>query len=329
MTRPNVLPKPGWNERPLTIFDALEKALKITRQQSDTPSLDAQVLLAHILQKPRAWVLAHPEYPLTPDQQAAFAQNLSQLEAGAPLPYILGHWEFYGLDFIISPSVLIPRPETELLVEEAIKWLGKKIETQRREERKESHMNISSRPSRLAAGGHFIRGETYQRKLFAADIGAGSGCIAVSLAKHFPELHILATDISSKALQVARANAEKHAVAGQIEFMRTDLLNIEHSPFDVICANLPYIPTATLHTLKVFGREPSLALDGGLDGLNHIRQLLQAAPQFLTPGGLLLLEINSSQGVSALALAQEAFAEANAQLLPDLAGRDRLIRVET
>lgn len=278
----------------MTISDALNEAQKIAHIHSDTPSLDAQVLLAHILRKPRTWVFAHPESLLSPEQEEDLLQKLSQLEAGTPLPYILGHWEFYGLDFSISPAVLIPRPETELLVEEALSGLR-------------AHPN--------------------RRKV--ADIGTGSGCIAITLAKHNPNLQVTATDISAEALKVAHANAEKLSVSKQIEFVQIDLFNAKRSTFNVICANLPYIPTATLHTLKVYSREPTLALDGGPEGLDIIRQFLREAPQRLTPGGLLLLEINASQGASALALTQAAFPEAEVQLLPDLAGHDRLIRVET
>ncbi len=282
------------DDRQLTISEALREAQKITRLHSDSPSLDAQVLLGHILQKPLSWVLAHPESRLSPDQQVTLSQSLSQLESGTPLPYLLGHWEFYGLKFSVSPAVLIPRPETELLVEAALSWLR-------------------AHPDQRAA----------------ADIGTGSGCIAVALAKHIPDLHVTATDTSPEALEVAQANAEKHAVDQQIEFIQTDLLNVERSLFDVICANPPYISTATLHSLKVYGREPTLALDGGADGLKVIRTLMKEAPERLAPGGLVVVEIGASQGLSALALAQEAFAGADIQILTDLAGHDRLVRVET
>ncbi len=264
------------------------------QQNSDTPSLDAQVLLAHIFKKPRAWVLAYPETQLTPRQEQQLAAALTQLATATPLPYILGHWEFYGLDFTISPSVLIPRPETELLIAEALDWL-----------------------------------KTNPDKRRVADMGTGSGCIAVTLAKHIPNLHVAATDISEKALQIAHANARKHQVTRQIEFAQGDLFSPLSSPLDLICANLPYIPTATLQSLDVYRREPTLALDGGPDGLNIIRTLITEAPQYLAPGGLLILEIGSSQGVAALSLAQAAFPHANVRLLPDLTGRDRLIRIET
>jgi release factor glutamine methyltransferase len=257
-----------------------------------TPRLDVQVLLSHITRKSRAWILAHPEYKLSTDQQNRLSEAILQLEDGIPLPYILGHWEFYKLDFEISPVVLIPRPETELLVETAIHWLR-------------NHPNSRS----------------------VADIGTGSGCIAISLAVNIPEIHITAVDISEAALAIARANASTHNVADRITFVEADLLNLRQPPFDVIVANLPYIPTRTLQQLDIFGREPITALDGGLDGLNLIRKLIQDAPKYLTSGGLLLIEIEANQGKNALKLAQEYFQDSEIALHPDLAGYDRLLQI--
>jgi len=326
----------------LTVANALAQSKVILQPISDTSSLDAQVLLAHILQKPRTWVLAHLEAQLSPAQIDSLSQNLSLLETSTPLPYVLGHWEFYGLDFIVSPAVLIPRPETELLVEEALTWINKINEPRRHKERKDKNTSYSWRSSCVAAGVQSIRGELSHQYLLVADIGTGSGCIAVTLAKQISNLHVIATDKSEDALEIARTNALKHNITDRIEFIKSDLfekLDLQRATarlitggdakgYDVICANLPYIPTATLHGLKVYGREPTLALDGGPDGLNIIRRLLKNAPQYLAPGGLLLLEIDESQGVAAQTLAQEAFPKADVQLLPDLAGHDRLIRVE-
>ncbi len=265
------------------------------KPHTESPRLDAQVLLGHILEKPRSWLLAHPEADITPQQKKALSRALSRLEAGVPLPYILGHWEFYGLDFNIDPTVLIPRPETELLIDQALAWLR-------------------AHPDRRRA----------------ADIGTGSGCIAVTLAKLIPDLHVTATDISPRALQIARSNAEKHHVAERISLLKSNILPTvkTNADFDLICANLPYIPTETLHTLKVYGREPTLALDGGPDGLDLIQPLLRQAPRRLTRGGLLLIEIDSSHSDRAISLAREAFPNADVRLLPDLAGHDRLIRTE-
>jgi release factor glutamine methyltransferase len=265
---------------------------------SDTAELDARVLLANILDKPRTWIEAHLETQLTRSQLAAAKKALARLEAGEPLPYVLGQWEFFGLDLELTPAVLIPRPETELLVERAIKWLG-------------------GAPGRRTV----------------ADIGTGSGCIAVAIAKHIPDIKIIATDISRPALEVARRNARKHNVENRIDFVQCDLLPSHPAPlandfhFDLLCANLPYIPTRALHELPVYGREPTLALDGGADGLEIVRRLLKIAPEWLAPKGMILLEIEASQGMSAVSLAYDALDSTEIHLHRDLSGRDRLVEI--
>lgn len=274
-------------------------------QKKDTcDSLDAQILLAHVIGRPRAWLSAHLDAPLTQSQIDSANQAFSRLEAGEPLPYILGHWEFFGLDFNVTPDVLIPRPETELLVEKAIKWL-------------------SAHPSKRSV----------------ADIGTGSGIIAVTIARNIPGANILATDISPKALNVAKHNAEKFHVRHNIKFVECDILPSSFtlhpfdadqgkpSSFDLICANLPYIPTGIMRGLPIYGREPTLALDGGEDGLDLYRRLLDIAPKWLKPGGTILLEIEASQGGKARDLAAEKFPGTSITLLPDLAGHDRLLEV--
>jgi release factor glutamine methyltransferase len=265
---------------------------------SDTPALDASVLIAHIINKPRTWVMAHPELRLTAEQQNNLDDSLVRLEHGESFPYVIGHWEFFGLNFEVTPDVLIPRPETELLVEKAIAWLQK---------------------------------SPVRRRI--ADVGTGSGAIAVSLAVNIPDAHVLATDISHKALEVAQKNAINFGVVNRINFVQCDLLpsHLESLPtelhFDLICANLPYIPTATLYKLSIFGREPTLALDGGVDGLDIIRRLLNIAPEWLTPNGMILLEMESTRGIQTLNLACELFPEASIHLHQDLAGQDRLLEI--
>jgi release factor glutamine methyltransferase len=265
---------------------------------SDTPALDASVLLAHILRKPRSWVLAHPELTLTNEQQCQLNECLALLESGEPFPYVLGHWEFFGLDFEVTPDVLIPRPETELLVEKVIARLQ----------------------------------ELPARKI-VADIGTGSGAIPVSIAVSVPNTKVLATDISEKALEVAKRNAQKHAVSDRIRFIQCDLLPDPKTPaqgllpINIICANLPYIPTDMLYSLPVYGREPTIALDGGEDGLRLIQRLLKLAPAWLAPGGSLWLEIEATLGTPALDLARRFFPLAELYLHQDLTGRDRLLEV--
>src|SRR5512135_2375099 len=230
--------------------DLLDSTIARLLPLSDTPQLDAQVLLAHIFDKPRTWLLAHTTS--APDEKRArrLEKLVRRLERGEPLPYVLGHWEFYGLDFELTPDVLIPRPETELLVERAIAWL---------------------QPVDGSAGAN--------QSPTVADVGTGSGCIAISLARNVPNIHVLATDISQAAIKVARSNAKRLKVLPQIDFLTCDMLP-EHGkslgaarPFNLVCANLPYIPTGKLHSLPVFKREPTVALDGGPDGLDPFRKL--------------------------------------------------------
>jgi release factor glutamine methyltransferase len=265
---------------------------------SDTAFLDASVLLAHVLKRPRTWVLAHPELGLTAEQQTLLNDSLARLEDGEPFPYVLGHWEFFGLEFDITPDVLIPRPETELLVEKAIAWLQES-------------------PGRRTV----------------ADIGTGSGAIAVSIAVNILDANILATDISLEALKVAKKNARKFNVENRVGFIHCDLLPARPEMFtpeqhlDLICANLPYIPTQTLHGLPVYGREPTLALDGGDDGLDLLRRLMQLAPGWLAPNALLLLEIEATRGLQALRLASDMFSGAGIHLHQDLTGQDRLLEI--
>ncbi len=282
----------------MKIQELLEDNIKKIDSFSDTPQLDAQIILAHTLGHPRTWLLAHLDTPLTALQIAATTQAFDKYQAGESLPYIIGHWDFFGLDFDITKDVLIPRPETELLVEKAIAWL-------------------QASPERRTV----------------TDIGTGSGAIAISIAMHMPDARILATDISLAALKVAQHNARKFHVHHRIDFLQCDLLpqHIDSLPtdshFDLICANLPYIPTATLQQLPIFGREPTLALDGGADGLDLYRRLFKLAPDWFAPHGMMLLEIESSLGVQALSLAFDTFSDVTIHLHQDLAGNDRLLEI--
>ncbi len=261
---------------------------------SETATLDAQVVMAHVLRRPRAWVLAHPEAQLDAPLAAQLNQAASRLAMGEPLPYVLGHWEFYGLEFEVGPAVLIPRPETELLVETALAWLHNRPAARR-----------------------------------TADVGTGSGCIAVALAANLPGLVVYACDCSRDALDVARRNAARHGLTGSIRFFQGDLLSGAQTSLDLICANLPYIPQETLASLPVATHEPRLALDGGPDGLAAIRRLVTDAPRLLAPGGLCLFEIEAGQGPPVISLAQSAFPGADIRLSNDLNGRDRLISIVT
>lgn len=266
---------------------------------SHTPQLDAQVLVADVLGRTRTWLLAHAEVAVDSDEALRLETLVQRLEQGEPLPYILGHHEFFGLDFDLTPDVLIPRPETELLVQSAIAWM-----------------------------------EGAPERRTVADVGTGSGCIAVCIAVHVPGTRVVATDISLAALKVARANARKFGVAERIEFIECDILPPHtaglstEQHLDLVCANLPYIPTQELHSLPIFGREPSLALDGGADGLDPFRRFFALTPDWMAPGGLMLLEIEAQSGPSVLSLAYDAFHAAAIHLHKDLAGRDRLLEIQ-
>jgi release factor glutamine methyltransferase len=263
----------------------------------ETAWLDAQVLLGHVTGHTRAWLLSHPEASLTPEQIRELTLAMRKLQAGTPLPYILGRWEFFGLDFSVTPDVLIPRPETELLIETAL-----------------AHVRLQPQ-----AAFRFL------------DVGTGSGIIPISLATHVPHAWLWATDISPAALRVARANAEQNGVAQRIEFVEADLLpgDFSSTQFDIITANLPYIPTETLRGLEVFGKEPTLALDGGSDGLELIRRLLDRLSSAHLEECLVLLEIENRQREPVQELARDAFPSAGIETKKDLACNDRLVIIHT
>ena len=262
---------------------------------SETTSLAAQVVLARQLGVTRAWLLAHPETALAASVAEDYAQQMARLAAGEPLAYLTGEQEFYGLPFTVSPQVLVPRPETELLVDEARAILEARMPPER---------------------------------LRVADVGTGSGCIAVALAVNVPRLSLVATEIAPGALRVAKVNAQRHSVAERIRFIRTDLIAALARGLDLVCANLPYIPTRALTDLAVARHEPSQALDGGPDGLDLIRRMLAQARARMNPGGALLLEIEESHGRAALELAQRAFPRAEHSIHKDFSGCDRLLRID-
>jgi release factor glutamine methyltransferase len=232
----------------------------------DNSQRDAELLLLHTLQIPRVTLVAHPYRELAPGQQSLFESNIGRRLRHEPIQYIIGQQEFYGLDFNVTPAVLIPRPETEHLVEAILNLMPADL------------------PLKLA------------------DIGTGSGAIAIALAVHLPQASITALDISAEALGVARTNADQHKVAGRIRFLQSDLLSavdFEAETFDAIVSNPPYIPTsdsATLHP-QVRDHEPALALFAGEIGLDIYRRLIPEAWKALKPGGLLALEIGYGQQV--------------------------------
>ena len=261
-------------------------------RHADRPQVEAEVLLSHLLDQPRTYLWAHPEAELTPQQATDYAVWVRRRAAGEPLPYITGQIEFFGLTFAVTPDVLIPRPETETVVETALDWLN-------------AHPVAT-----------------------AVDVGTGSGCIAVALAAHAPSLRLYAMDVSPAALQVARANAERHNVEERITFLEGDLLEPLAEPADLILSNPPYVANDDWDALPLsVQQEPRMALLSGVDGLDAIRRLLQQACTRLAPGGLMLVEIGERQGEAAQALAQAAFPKADVAILPDLTGKDRVLKI--
>jgi len=210
---------------------------------------------------------------------------------GEPLPYILGQWEFFGRSFKVSPNVLIPRPETESLVDIALGYAGK----------------------------------IQQPKII--DVGTGSGAIALSLAAELDDADIIATEISRAALRIAQENAQRLGQP-EIQFLQADLLEPLAGQFDLICANLPYIPSGKLKTLQVSRWEPRQALDGGMSGIDIIYRLLEQARTRIMSQGVILLEIESSLGQASLEAAKSAFPNASIRLVQDLSGRDRIIEIQ-
>jgi release factor glutamine methyltransferase len=279
------------------------EAIRAARQRFqavgiETPRLDAEVLLGHVLNVDRAWLMAHPEATLTSEQAAHFERLVQAREARRPVAYLIGQREFYGLTFAVDERVLIPRPETELLVERAIE---------------------------LVRAWH----DRHARWPHVVDIGTGSGAIVVSLAVALPALSDLnAVDISSEALVVAQANASRHGVADHIRFWRGDLLTPLDAPVDMVVANLPYIEADAIPMLAPeVQQEPQGALDGGPDGLDPFRRLFAQVPTCVTPGGVLLLEIGEGQAKALTVLAHRLRPE-RVVVHPDLAGLDRILEIQ-
>ena len=282
----------------MDIGDYLRRAAGLLAEAGcDAPRLDAEVLLAHSLSLSRAQLYARWHESLSTAQEQECEGLLQRRLRREPLAYIVGHKEFFGLDFYVDRRVLIPRPETELLVEQAI-----------------------AVARRLAPA----------EALRVADVGTGSGAIAVSLALSLPEAYIYAVDASPEALEVAAENVRRHGVAARVQLLRGDLLAALPDPVDVVVANLPYISQTEWATLAPEIRlfEPVKALAGGPEGLDLIQQLLTQAAGQAKPPRAILLEIGALQGNKVLDLAHLIFGEAQASLLPDYAGLDRIVMVE-
>ena len=276
---------------------------------SETARLDAELLLGHVVGVDRTVILAHPEAPVGADAVRRYRSDLERRGAGEPVAYLRGVKEFFGLAFSVDRRALIPRPETERLVELADAEL-----VQRR--------NAAPRVAAAA-------------RVRVVDVGSGCGAIAVSLAATLRRqgalwsVEIVAVDISTDALELARENAVGHAVAEAITFLEADLVPAEGEvggpPYDVVLANLPYVRRDAMADLPVAATfEPVLALDGGPDGLAVIARLLEQLPGALAEGGLALLEIGADEGEAIAERCRELLPGWNCAVEPDLAGLPRV-----
>lgn len=259
---------------------------------SETAEIEVNAVLCAVLNKKLPWCLVNSNLKLNPDQIELLNGYLQSLLDGIPLAYILGKIEFFGFQFLINQNVLIPRPETELMVETAVDWL----------QQQENGDKV-------------------------ADVGCGSGVIIISILNNFPDKYGFGFDISRPALEIAKKNKELHHIK-HLDFVQTDCLSGVQSKFDLIVANLPYIPTGNLQDLRVFKNEPEIALNGGKDGLAVINHLIEQLPTHLNKPGMVLFEIQFDQTIEVVRRIQNFFPEAIISIIKDYSNLDRIIKVE-
>ncbi len=280
-------------ESTVTILDWLSENSTRLQGITETPLNDVRVLLSDHLNINPTWLASHPDEIMSLASLIGLEEKMEQLISGFPLPYILKHWEFYGLDFYVTPDVLIPRPETEVLVEHGLDWLA-------------NHPEIHT----------------------GFDIGTGSGNIAISLAWHDPSLQMTAADRSEAALAVAQINVDRHKLSDRLQLTKSNLMeSIPTTEIHFLCANLPYIPREDLINLQVAQYEPIIALDGGLDGLDYYRALLQQVSPRLSPPFCLLLEMEYRQSEALTMIIKDSLPETDIRIIPDLAGLLRIMMI--
>ena len=281
---------------PQLVGDALRWAVRLlVARGADTPRLDAELLLAHLLDVDRAQVLIRRDDCLTPTQVERFTELVQRRVRHEPVAYLIGERAFYDVDLRVTPATLIPRPETEHLVEEALTWAKKQ-----------------------------------SGRLRVVDVGTGSGAIAIVLARHLPEATVWAVDLSLPALRVAWENVRRYGLSERVWLVQSNLLKPMGAAFDLILANLPYVSMADMAVLEpnVADYEPHLALEGGTDGTEIMTRLIEQLPARLACPGLALFEIDPRQAGPLQAAAAVLLPDARALLVHDLAGHERVLRIE-
>lgn len=279
----------------MTIGQLYKEGITRLKGYCDSPSLEAGILLAHLLKKEKWYLFAHIEEEVSLDSIETFLELIQKRLEGRPIQHLTGVQEFMSLPFYVNEHVLIPRPETELLVEEVIRFIAQK-------------------PG----------GKVYK----VLDMCTGSGCIAISIAKSLSNVDVTAVDISPEALKVAKKTAENLECTERVEFVQSNLFEgLEGEMFDVIVSNPPYVETKEIQTLQkeVKDFEPVLALDGGEDGLKFYREIIKDAKKYLNPEGLLAFEIGWNQAKDIEQIVNEIGGYGKFEVLKDFAGKDRVV----
>jgi release factor glutamine methyltransferase len=293
------------------VEDLLRQGVERLRESgSETARLDAELLLGHAIGVERTVVIAHPEWIVSDAAAERYQKALERRSKGEPVAYIRGFKEFHGLAFATDPRAMIPRPETELLVDLAEGEILHRL-------------TAAPRPPGTPP-------------LRVADVGTGSGTIGIALAAALRRRHalddveVIGTDASPDALDLARENAVGHAVGDRVRFVEADLLPpVVDPPFDVVLANLPYIPSGTIPSLPVAASfEPRASLDGGPDGLTPIRELVARLPSALAPAGTAMLEIGSDQADAVREIVAAELPDWGTTVEPDLSGAPRVVRID-
>jgi len=287
----------------MTILELLNWSTHCLRDhQVDNPRLNAELLLARSLNLSREELYTHLQDPYVEEEKGRFEGLIRKRLSGEPLQYILGYQEFWSIHFKVDPRVLIPRPETELLVEQSL--------------------------SVLTAA-------CLKRTPYVLEIGTGSGAVAISLATELKDLFVVATDVSGEALLLARENARSAGVLQRIEFVNGDLFSPirrmpDQEPFDLILSNPPYIHRSRIQNLakEIKDYEPTMALNGGEDGMEFYRSIVSQGPSYLRRGGWLLLEVGKGQGKRLSAMIEAEGSFSRPERIKDLSGIERVVKVQ-